>query len=161
MKAQLTAKAYILCPACNKGESQISHLFDQVPRQFGPWSCDECGTRYEGWVNSPTDIEVRICKEKYSKVIDVLVLEPQAKPLYVAVASKNYGQGADSKRYFYEQHTCPTNWTREVQMLLIDGNCDPHGLFRYVGTQIVPDDFGYDDDQLVEIIEKATGVETA
>ena len=165
MKAELRGKTYIRCPDCGKGENRVCHLFDMsFPVDFGPWYCDACGTGYKGTIRGTADIEIALCDTpRLLKVVDVLVLEPQDRPLYVAVASKDYGCGLDDKRYLYEEHTCPTNWTRDVEMLMIGSNTDPHGLFQYLGTEYVPDDFfdGDNDEALATIIEKMRGTCTA
>jgi hypothetical protein len=41
----------------------------------------------------------------------------------------------DNKRYFYEEHTCPTNYLGvEMVVDLNDGDTDPHGIFEFVGA---------------------------
>lgn len=37
----------------------------------------------------------------------------------------------EQNRYFYEEHTCPTNFIR-VPLISFKGDHDPHGLFRFV-----------------------------
>lgn len=60
--------------------------------------------------------------------------------LYVVLDQETYSVGKDfeSLRYWYEEHTCPTNFLRDVA-LFIDENRpgqfedDPHGIFEFVG----------------------------
>ena len=40
----------------------------------------------------------------------------------------------DTRRYFYEEHTCPTNWLRDVEEVSIGDNTDPHGLWKFVAV---------------------------
>jgi hypothetical protein len=37
-------------------------------------------------------------------------------------------------RYFYDEHTCPTNFMGEVEKVIdpADGDEDPHGIFAFV-----------------------------
>ena len=41
-----------------------------------------------------------------------------------------------NEEYFYNEHTCPTNYMTEVvKVISEDGNEDPHGIFAYVKTE--------------------------
>ncbi len=35
------------------------------------------------------------------------------------------------EKYFYEQHTCPTNFIR-IPLIAVNGDTDPHGIFEFV-----------------------------
>lgn len=39
----------------------------------------------------------------------------------------------EHNEYFYNEHTCPTNYL-QVEAVCIDGNMDPHGVFEFVRT---------------------------
>ena len=43
-------------------------------------------------------------------------------------------------QYFYEEHTCPTNWLR-IPMISVAGNHDPHGLFEFVDAVWMMDEY--------------------
>lgn len=37
-------------------------------------------------------------------------------------------------QYFYEEHTCPLNFIKGVEIIVNKGDADPHGLFTHVAT---------------------------
>lgn len=64
----------------------------------------------------------------------LLVLPPQDKPVYFIVESPDYDQTDSQRKFLYESHSCPTNWLNPIH-ISHDGDNDPHGLIRYVGTR--------------------------
>lgn len=74
----------------------------------------------------------------------LLRLPPQDRPVYFAVSSRRYEPTYDDAhhRYFYEEHTCPTNWLRDVFAIQAGSDSDPHGLFEFVAARDgeAPDD---------------------
>ncbi len=48
----------------------------------------------------------------------------------------DWEQVRSDKRYYYEEHTCPTNFVRtaQVRTLLDLNDTDPHGVFSYYDT---------------------------
>lgn len=50
------------------------------------------------------------------------------------------------QQYFFEEHSCPTNWLRECVAVIQDGDCDPHGFLDFVRAVDVPANFDQDDD---------------
>lgn len=42
---------------------------------------------------------------------------------------------AHEQRYFYNQHTCPTNWIGEIVEIIFKGDRDPHGVFEFVSVE--------------------------
>lgn len=51
-----------------------------------------------------------------------------------------------SAAYFYEEHSCPTNWLRDCVAVIENGGDDPHGFLEHVRTVQVsnalePEDF--------------------
>lgn len=43
-------------------------------------------------------------------------------------------------RYFYEEHTCPTNFIR-TEAIVTDGDFDAHGVFRYVDSAWLTEEY--------------------
>jgi hypothetical protein len=71
------------------------------------------------------------------KTYDLLVLPPQTQPVYFVVEREDYpeyNQTDADRKFLYESHSCPTNWLQPVHMVH-DGDSDPHGLIRYIGTK--------------------------
>jgi ribosomal protein L37AE/L43A len=156
MKAKTYARTFLCCPACGKEtSSRIDHLFGgRLPYSFGPWYCDQCGARFSGSVLSPDNIELDVMSGtdgRRSRALVLLRLEPKERPVYFVLDTHSYGNEPDANkqdhaRYFYEEHSCPTNWIGETRAVIQDGDTDPHGFLDFVRTVEVPLDFDGDDD---------------
>ena len=48
----------ILCPECGGKVSTYQHLIKDFPRQFGPWSCDDCNKRYRFQGNADGSVDI-------------------------------------------------------------------------------------------------------
>lgn len=73
------------------------------------------------------------------KKITVFCLPPQDKPVYFIVHG-SWGSGVPGEEgYVVDEHTCPTNlFGRGVEAIIVDGDCDPHGIFRFVRETDTP-----------------------
>lgn len=137
---------YVHCPSCGARAGRIDHLFGDGRRVDTRWSCGECGNGYKLTVDGPGSVQVEIDNSQGVNVpcLHVLVLEPRSTPVYAIIKAIDYGRGCgdkepfDGAEYFYDEHTCPTNWTGDIEMLVADGDGDPHGLFRYVESIDLP-----------------------
>lgn len=66
-----------------------------------------------------------------------------------------------SKRYYFEEHSCPTNWLRDCVAVIEDGDTDPHGFLTFVRAVEVPQDFDADkDDQWAILFPEAFASKT-
>ncbi len=147
-------KTFIICPHCGAHtDSSVDHL--EAGCEFGPWYCDECGGGYQGKANGAAT-EVQKVASRFSKTLDLLMLEPHDKPIYFVMAGKRYhanpGDEYDGKRYFYEEHSCPTNWICNTVMISVDGDTDPHGFLKFVRSiprTVMPDDPNAEDDTII------------
>ena len=70
----------------------------------------------------------------------IVCLPPQDKPVYFVLANAypstedgllDSAEADASQQYFYEEHSCPTNWL-QPEVVAFDGDLDPHGLIEYV-----------------------------
>lgn len=149
MRAALTVVTHICCPNCGERGGSVDHL---APGQsFGPWWCDGCGRSYGGTVRAVGDIEVTMGDAFKISTWDLLVLPPQDKPLYFVVEGMDWSnrpKDASNFAFFYEEHSCPTNWLKP-EMMAFDGDTDPHGVIRFVRsirqTEVVESDHGGED----------------
>ena len=57
--------------------------------------------------------------------------------IYLVV--NGYGNGNDA--YFYNEHTCPTNYMQDVEAVIYEKDADPHGVFEWVATIDKPEDW--------------------
>jgi len=131
----IETKHFIECPYCQKSKSRIDHLFTEKGKEksFGIWYCDECGGGFEGMVKG-RDVFVEKVLDRRDKSI---VFLKNANVLLVVKGGYFDGEhDTEEDKYFYTQHTCPTNYFKDVEMVidLNDGDTDPHGIFEFVGS---------------------------
>lgn len=135
------SRLFAVCPHCNAHtDSRLDHL--EVGASFGPWDCDECGMPYGGVFQGADTVLKK--REKTSERIPAMVLlefPPSDKPVRFLLSGTRFRylkdtdspeEAENSVRFFYEEHSCPTNWLGEVEMVIFDGDADPHGFLRYV-----------------------------
>lgn len=159
---------HIVCPNCGNADGfACGHILSgEERREFGPWFCDGCGYSIRGR-KTADGIEIEPTSERKIRTVDVLMLPPQETPVYFVVEGARYeGQRhggdtpeAEHKRFYYEEHSCPTNWLEPV-MVYHDGDSDPHGLIEFVATRddaTFPPDENYGpndrDRAMIEFIE--------
>jgi hypothetical protein len=70
--------------------------------------------------------------------LDLLRL-PATPPVYFVVKGCRLVDSPD-RTYFYEEHSCPTNYV-QCEAIICDGDDDPHGVFEFVRSVDVPDDY--------------------
>lgn len=156
MQAALILHTYrtVTCPHCNKDSgSRIDHLLppnESAVCAFGPWYCGECGKPFQGATN-PKFNAVEVVKSDSRldvkvPTLDLMVLPPQKHPVYFVLRGSDYrpeGMGSmhphPNKPYFYDEHSCPTNWLRNVDRVIIESDDDPHGLIQFVRSVDVAD----------------------
>jgi hypothetical protein len=147
---------FAMCPWCDgESGSRVDHLYDQkLPTTFGPWYCDECGAPFSGIVLEPGNVEFRKEEKRdgFRRCMALLKFERKDGPTFFVMDHKRYlhrDDDTDEKiqdglRFFFEEHSCPTNWLSECAAVIQDGDCDPHGFLEFVRAVDVPRDF---DDQ--------------
>lgn len=145
MKANITTvtKNYVHCPECDKQCSPIDHLKDGFKSW---WYCENCGVQYE--------IKMK------DGVIDVKATEKRHLNMFVFLKNENIGlivkgfrddppdpEQLSNQEYFYDEHTCPTNYLKDVVAIidLKDGDTDPHGIFQFCGFADYPLDYSEED----------------
>lgn len=139
-------RLHAICPHCGDHSKTLDHL--KEGQTFGPWYCDSCGRAYNGTYKGADTVLVKDPRE--SRKIDTLVLleyPPSDKPLRFLIEGMRFVDKKDlsrhpeygGPRYFYEEHSCPTNWLKHCTMVAFDGDTDPHGFLRYVRDIDRPD----------------------
>lgn len=136
-------QTYVICPWCEqKSGKQVDHLFGTAWTTAGPWDCKECGLWFRVKVSANNEVAVEKTEQDVRKPLGrwlaLLMLEVKGRPVYFVVGNA-YGhlwedpeKVNEHHRYFYEEHTCPTNWLRDCVMVAVEGDTDPHGLWRFV-----------------------------
>jgi hypothetical protein len=162
---QSETRFFFTCPVCDDDEEhQVDHLFGRLPNDgssttFGPWYCRKCQHRFNGTLKREPDtsvslkLEIEELPEDEHRVEGYVLLRSSNSegddPIYI-IAHDNYlgkHRGADRdgmssesrKEYWYDEHTCPTKWTRNIVALIrntalfvYQEDTDPHGVFHYV-----------------------------
>lgn len=137
---QAKLRLYVPCPSCIEGSTRA----DQLPiNQSANWTCNDCRKSFYIKRLSETDFETySIAGKKDTPVVITLesVTEPKI-TLKLNTWKYSYSQN-DTKeeydhhsRYFYDEHTCPTNWVHEIIEIIFEGDHDPHGVFRFVSAE--------------------------
>lgn len=136
MTALLRTKLFAVCPHCGDGEFHIDHLLEpgRIGASCGPWFCDECGRGVRITARSATDVDIVSDESSMPRTLNLLTIPARDHPIYLVVhglrsVSEAPGVGQD---YFYGEHTCPTNWTGNIEAIIEDGDDDPHGVATFV-----------------------------
>lgn len=131
----IEVKHFVECPHCHNSKNRIDHLFNDEGKEtsWGHWYCDECGGGYKGIVKGK-DVFVEKVNER--KDNSIVFLKNGNVLLAVKGMYFNGEHDAENDRYFYDEHTCPTNYFKNVEMVidLENGDTDPHGIFEFVGS---------------------------
>jgi hypothetical protein len=134
---------YIICPYCGEDEKRIDHLEPARINEstFGPWSCDECGKSYRGkFTESGWEIELlpeeckRVLVELQHHLHHDLKLIVWGLHFTGAVWNKDDSEETydDHHKFYYNEHTCPTNYLSGVVEIIEGDSNDPHGVFEFV-----------------------------
>jgi hypothetical protein len=147
-----------ICPWC-EGESghRVDHLYDgHMPANAGPWYCKECRRSFRVKVNAPGDVELTKYEDNrpFTPSLALLKFDGKDGPVFFIMKHDRYRSSEDEtdaeiqghQRYFYEDHSCPTNWLRECVAVIEDGDADPHGFLDFVRAVDVSVNFDEDDD---------------
>jgi len=153
MIVPIISKRFFRCTTDGcEGDFSIDHVLTE--KNLGAkfkWFCDECGCYMHFVVDQDAQTIDVIDRQIDGKPITV-TLELETKDghrllfrVYDWAHKYNVGPDGEStlvhdKRYYYEQHTCPTNWFRDVAEIVeisADGfeDRDPHGFARFVDIE--------------------------
>lgn len=67
------------------------------------------------------------------KLRDVLKSDGNAVHVVIRGTSQRNEDIVEENKYFYTEHTCPTNWLG-VEVIMDGEDTDPHGIFEHVQT---------------------------
>jgi hypothetical protein len=149
MIVQAKTRLYIPCPSCTDGVWRA----DQISIGFKTnWSCDQCQENVSVERISETDFRTTPTGRKNTPVTVTLqsITEPKITLKlntwkYAHSQNETLEDYESHERYFYNEHTCPTNWTRGIVEIIFEGDHDPHGVFEFVSVvdgHLVDDPFG-------------------
>ena len=151
-------KRHAKCPSCGD-ERIVEHLFDRKYPNSHEWYCRKC----------PSVFHVRVEKDKIlvalsEKVTKRIVYVLRRGELVIFVEHTRFRPEEDdykSDKYYYEEHTCPTNYLSNVVELAtvipVPGSdrshyeSDAHGAFKLIGELHCNDP--YDNETVEDAIE--------
>lgn len=123
---------YAVCPCCQEQTSTIDHLLGKDTTTW--WYCDNCGERYEIMFKRSGEVYTKPMNERKEK--HLVLLRNGDIGLVVEGMSFSGSVPEEHHEYYYNEHTCPTNYMKVV-LAVIDlkhRDQDPHGIFEYVAT---------------------------
>lgn len=138
MIVQAKIGLHVPCPNCMEGSwrSGLDVGYSSA------WTCDKCHMESRVTRVNETDFEVAPTGRKQTPVT-VTLRSPTTPPITVKVNTWKYAHSqdlpleeyVDNQRYFYNEHTCPTNWLRDIEQIEFEGDRDPHGVFEFVSVE--------------------------
>ena len=139
MIVQAKVQYYVPCPGCLEGR----HRADQVSiGQSSRWSCEECHTEFTISRLSEFDFETQVTGRKDTPITVTLqsITEPKITLKlngwkYAHSQKDSEDDFRESERYFYNEHTCPTNWVHQIVQIEFKGDKDPHGVFEFLSVE--------------------------
>jgi hypothetical protein len=139
MIVQAKIQLHIPCPNCKEGGWRADQLgVGQLTR----WSCSECHLYVRILRITEDDFETTLLEKKETP-ITVTLRSPTVPPITVKVNAWKYEHSqslsqeefVENEKYFYNEHTCPTNWLRDIEQIEFEGDHDPHGVFEFVSVE--------------------------
>jgi hypothetical protein len=131
-------RRFVRCCVCDKHEFRIDHIsIGQKVR----WSCDYCGNELHIAVSAAScDVEPT---GKLQTPVTITLRSKTVPQITLKLHSWKYAHSEDESKeeyeghqqYFYDEHTCPTNFMSQVEQIIFDGDTDPHGVFEFVSVE--------------------------
>jgi hypothetical protein len=139
MIVQAKIQLHIPCPNCPEGSWRADQLGINQPTT---WCCDQCHTQSHIVRLNETDFQT-VSTGKKETPVTVTLRSITVPPITVKVNTWKYAHSQDlsqeeyehNTRYFYNEHTCPTNWLRDIEQIEFEGDHDPHGVFEFVSVE--------------------------
>lgn len=143
IKTRSETKTYLCCAKCGGDVGTIDHLAEYKNLNTG-WSCDACGVKNEFVVTGGVIVSQTVAAEpeytyKTLALLQVRGNEPPVRFLVEGIYSTKDTAGKltledlNNKRYYYNEHTCPTNWLG-VEKVELQGDLDPHEAFQFLAA---------------------------
>jgi hypothetical protein len=134
---------HIECPVCHEGNWRVDHL--ERGSSGYHWSCDECHNCFDIHRQTGLDFDVvQIPGPKGKEMPVTVTLVSMTFPqIILKLNTWKYGHSQNDtpeeylehQRYFYNEHTCPTNWTDQIVSIEFEGDADPHGVFKLLSIE--------------------------
>src|SRR5574343_32787 len=156
VKAETYTKRFVKCPIC-KDDCQgfyVDHLLEYTkhknPYDVGPWQCKKCNNHFNFLVYADGTVEISQDPKEIAYVNCLVLLKSthEGNPIYLmlnekssteTIAEEKMSPGSSHLPYFYGEHTCPTNFIRDIIAITFEQDTDPHGVFEFVRLLSIPD----------------------
>lgn len=141
-------KRFVNCPKCNMHEFGLHNLDNNEHFKDKPYesTCPICATSFSFQLdqNQRADFpqigqagQAVLWKEipllDWRPHLVHLVSDHAENPIHLVLrAGRHASHKPSDNMYFYNEHTCPINWMKEVKFVAKSGEVDPHGAFRFV-----------------------------
>lgn len=130
-------KSYIACP-CGEGEWRAP---TQVPlRSSYTWFCDGCGILFTIKPLENGTFDLTANDQRKQKILATLESGGPVRVVIEGIVFSHKDGAFDSQleqynklQFFYDEHTCPTNWTANIVQMIDpadEEDKDPHGIFK-------------------------------
>lgn len=157
VKADVYTKRFVKCPICKDATEgfYVDHLLKEAkpdkPYSFGAWECPSCHNHYDFQIHYNGDVDIAQSTKEHDTFMPCLVLlksQHKDNPIYVMLNGKAHStqivleqqeQGSSAQPYYYNSHTCPTNFIRDIIAVTFKQDIDPHGVFEFVRLLSIPD----------------------
>ena len=96
------------------------------------WYCDECGTGFDlVFTDGGKTIKQTVNGKRSERTLALLTIRGTDKATIVN-GVKTQGHTTENQRYWYEEHSCPSNFFRMCEETVNNGWADCHEMFEYV-----------------------------
>lgn len=139
MIVQAKVRLYIPCPSCTDGSWRADQLHEG---QSTTWTCNSCHREANILRVDYNDFRTTPTGRKETPV--VVTLRSDTKPaITVRLNTWKYAHSQkdtkkeyeEHQRFYYDEHTCPTNWIKQVEEISVGKDKDPHGIFEFVSCE--------------------------
>lgn len=132
--AKLITRNYLSCPKCGQRGYCVDHRVK--PGESTTWTedCDACDQKFQYTLSADGLLTYEERPQDRIGMLCLLEYHNNKVPLRLVVKSKAYKHNGDydfDKSYYFEEHTCPTNFF-DVVVICDAGDLDPHGVFQLV-----------------------------
>lgn len=137
-------KHHVTCPNCNNHRWSVGHMLHR--KKSWEWSCDECYSQFDfNCVDDGIELtQVPTTSISGAALVKYCGNTIQDQLFFIVEVYFSFDKEGkldpdweDNKRYYIQQHTCPTNLI-SCQAIIHNGDTDPHGVVQYVRSAPYP-----------------------
>jgi len=139
MIVQAKTQLHTPCPGCTVGHFRADHLSIGFSTR---WACDKCHKEFTLTRVSEHYFETELTGKTETPITVTLqsITEPK---ITLKLNTWKYAHSQNDTpdefysytQYFYDEHTCPTNWVGDIVQIEFQGDTDPHGVFQFVSVE--------------------------